>query len=126
MRASRLPVTGCLPDTVTYKQNKFYWGLLAIDPQEAYITDPALSKYTKEILFASKHGVPAEYLIGFLMQSETLWCIRMRLARASSTENSCIFAKERDPQAREAHVASGGCWVVANARSQSTGMPVRR
>lgn len=69
----------CVPDTITYKQNRFYWGLLAIDPQEEFIRDPALSKYAKEMLYAAKHGVPAEYLIGFLMQSDNLASIREKL-----------------------------------------------
>jgi hypothetical protein len=83
----------CQPDTITYHHNKFYWGLLAIDPQGDFIPDPALSKYAKEMLYAAKHNVPPEYLIGFLLQSGNLTFIRNQLRSGEIDREFAAFRR---------------------------------
>lgn len=56
-------------DQPEYKENPFYWGLLAIDREVKSIGQGNLSEYAGQFLFADKHGVPPEYLIGFIYQS---------------------------------------------------------
>ena len=83
----------CIPEQITYAQNKFYWGILAIDPEADCISNPSLSKYAKEMLYADLHGVPPEYLIGFLSQSGNLTLIRERLRRHELDQEFLNFRK---------------------------------
>ena len=83
----------CIPDSITFRQNKFYWGILAIDPKAAFISDPSLSKYSKEMLYAWQHRVPPEYLIGFLLQSGNLPALRVKLREGRTEKDFIDFRK---------------------------------
>ena len=63
-RNSRIPRKG------TYKENRFHWGLLAIDPDGVCLDEGGrkVFRYARELHFARRNGVPATYLIGFLHQ----------------------------------------------------------
>lgn len=84
---------GCVPESITFNKNKFYWGLLAIDPKGAYILDPQLSKYAKEMIYAWKHLVPPEYLIGFLLQSGNISSLRAKLREGGTEKDFIDFRK---------------------------------
>ena len=59
-----------LPDSPTYRQNPFYWGLLAIDPHlDAIRKRQYLSLYAQQLLYANRNAVGPEHLIGFLYQT---------------------------------------------------------
>lgn len=53
----------------SYEENRYYWGLLAIDPSHDMIGHNDLQIYSRQMLYAQRHGVPPEHLVGFLYQS---------------------------------------------------------
>ncbi|GGD64859.1 hypothetical protein GRI62_11720 [Erythrobacter arachoides] len=58
----------------SYQENQFYWGLRAIDPHfEAMRFKQYLSRFSKQLLYSHRNGVPPIYLIGFLYQSSINW-----------------------------------------------------
>jgi hypothetical protein len=84
---------GCVPESITFRKNKFYWELLAIDPKITCISDPSLSKYSIEMLYAWRHRVPPEYLIGFLLQSGNLSSLRVKLREGRTEKDFVDFRK---------------------------------
>lgn len=57
------------PRSPPFSQNPFFWGLLAIDPQADILTPGRLHIYSLQMLYAHRHDVPTQFLIGFLHQS---------------------------------------------------------
>lgn len=63
------------------RKNQFYIVLLAMDPHLEKLGDRrTLSLYARQLLFAHRNAVPAEYLIGFLYQSASQKRLLERLA----------------------------------------------
>lgn len=52
----------------TIENNVFYWGLLAVDPAHCAVKQADLSLTAMQMLYAHRHGVPPEHLIGFIYQ----------------------------------------------------------
>ena len=69
-----------LPDSPTYTENPFYWGLLAIDPHlDAIRKRQYLSLYAQQLLYANRNAVGPEHLIGFLYQTASQRDLSARL-----------------------------------------------
>jgi hypothetical protein len=60
---------GLQPRYPSYKENPFYWGLLALDPTLENLTRHKVSLYARQLLYAHRNAIPANYLIGFIFQS---------------------------------------------------------
>lgn len=56
------------PRKPSFRKNPFYWGLLAVDPDRLLLSKQSISLYSRQLLYAHRHGVPAELLIGFIYQ----------------------------------------------------------
>lgn len=57
------------PADLTYQQNKFHWGFLAIAPGTGrFISRQDRSRFSSELMLADAEDVPELYLIGFLYQ----------------------------------------------------------
>src|SRR3712207_4205875 len=60
------------PRSPTYEQNKFHWGLLAIQGNRTdLLKSPQRRLFATELLYAELHGVPELHLIGFIYQLGT-------------------------------------------------------
>ena len=69
------------------EENPFYWGLLAV----CGINDPRVSrnnrsKFANELLYAHKHKVPADLLVGFIYQIGSSDGLRQRLVDEQTEE----------------------------------------
>ena len=77
-----------LPNSPSYRQNPFYWGLLAIDPYLDTIKQRQyLSLYAQQLLYAHRNAVGPEYLIGFLYQTASQRNLPARLAAKRPDES---------------------------------------
>tara|TARA_R110002049_G_scaffold205431_2_gene376008 strand:- start:150 stop:686 length:537 start_codon:yes stop_codon:yes gene_type:complete len=56
------------PRYPSYTENRFYWGLVAIDSGEGILSKQKLSKIAKQLLYADHNGIAPQLLIGFLYQ----------------------------------------------------------
>lgn len=59
---------------VRFEDNPFQWVLFGLADHveisgKFHISQPKISRYSRQLLYADRHGVPTEYLIGFLYQS---------------------------------------------------------
>lgn len=54
-----------VPDVL---DNPFFWGFLLVFADDECVGRSERSKFAAELLYAHKHGVPAELLIGFIYQ----------------------------------------------------------
>ncbi len=61
----------------SYTDNRFYWGIWAIFPDFDIKT---LRYYANQLEYANRHGVPAEYLIGFLLQCGNNRLLRRKIS----------------------------------------------
>ena len=57
-----------IPRAPLFSDNPFYWGLLAIDPQQDVYNKAKISLYAPLLKYAYDHGVSPANLIGFLFQ----------------------------------------------------------
>lgn len=60
---------GVEPARLDYAENRYHFGLLAIDPQSDVLDRKRLSLWSRQMTYADLHGVPDRYLLGFLWQS---------------------------------------------------------
>lgn len=74
------------PKAPTYRENPYYWGLLAIDSGYDKLGPHRISRYAMQLLYAANNYVPAMYLVGFLYQS-----------RGSTSLAAKLGSKHRDP-----------------------------
>lgn len=68
------------PKFVKFNENKFYFGLLAIDIDGDILSKQKLSLYAKQFLYAEKNGIMPQLLIGFLYQMGNSSNLTKRLA----------------------------------------------
>lgn len=61
-------LNGRVPRSPTYEDNKFHWGLLAIEGARNFLTPQQRRLYAGQMLYAARHGVPEVHLIGFIYQ----------------------------------------------------------
>ena len=51
-----------------YEENPFHWGLLALFGKSKLLTRDERRLFAAEMLYAHRHDVPPEYLLGFVYQ----------------------------------------------------------
>ncbi|RYD93806.1 MAG: hypothetical protein EOP50_10545 [Sphingobacteriales bacterium] len=69
------------PRAPTYLQNKFYWGLLAIEGHSPLLSPQRRRLFAANLKFADMNLVPEVHLIGFVYQLGSEKTIFQRLAR---------------------------------------------
>jgi hypothetical protein len=74
------------PKAPSYRENPYYWGLLAIDSGFDEVGPHRISRYAMQLQYAGKNHVPAMHLVGFLYQ-----------CRGSTDLAAKLRAKHRDP-----------------------------
>jgi hypothetical protein len=83
------------PTSPTFRNNPFHWAFLALrepaddklKPRHAHhVTRPMVSRYGRQLLYAWRHRVPPEYLIGFLYQSGSPDVVYEKAGRADAFE----------------------------------------
>ena len=80
----------------SYTDNQFYWGLLAIDPAYAAIKERNLILYSRQLLYAHRHNVSSEFLVGFIYQSGSPRSLRVKLdQRKREEEFELVQSRER-------------------------------
>ncbi len=84
---------------LTYTDNPFYWGLLAIDPAFSAIEEGSLSLYAKQLLHAANHKVPPEHLVGFIYQSGSQSALK-RKVRIGEREEEFLRIRKRTSDLR--------------------------
>lgn len=68
------------------KDNPFFWCIHLLLDGKSWITPDQKSKSAKQLLYAHRHNVPPEYLIGFIRQTGT-----------KRAENRCQDSEFREP-----------------------------
>lgn len=61
------------------QNNPFYWGIMAVCMDDNRISRNNRSKFANELLYAHKHNVPSNLLVGFIYQIGTSEGLRARL-----------------------------------------------
>jgi hypothetical protein len=77
-----------LPNSPSYTENPFYWGLLAIDPHlEVILKRQYLTLFAQQFLYANRNAVGPEHLIGFLYQAAVRRDLPAKLAEQKSDQS---------------------------------------
>jgi len=58
-----------LPPKPSFNDNPFHWALLGIQGELDELRDPDVSRFGRQLLYASIHKVPPRLLVGFLHQT---------------------------------------------------------
>lgn len=56
------------PRYPSYRENPYYWGLIAIDSAHKILGPQRISRYAKQLNYASKNHIAPAQLVGFLYQ----------------------------------------------------------
>lgn len=72
---------GSVPRSPTYQENKFHWGLLAVEGAAPLLTPPRRRLFASQMLYADRHNIPEAHLIGFIYQLGSQLCIYDRIER---------------------------------------------
>lgn len=68
--------------TSRFSENPYYWALRALsDGGEVEVKKSVISRYAQQLLYASKHNVPADLVIGFIYQVGGIQRIRTKLRK---------------------------------------------
>lgn len=80
-----------------YRENPFFWGLFAIDPSLSTIGRKNHRFLSEQLLYADRHGIGPEHLIGFLYQSGSERLLRERV-RLNLNDDEFHMARNQTKQ----------------------------
>jgi len=77
----------CSPRPTAYnKQDPFYWGLMFVFGMDRRVCRKTRERFANELLYAHKHNVPPELLVGFIYQIGNSNGLRKRILNAEMEE----------------------------------------
>ena len=68
---------------VKLEENPFHFGLLALFADDSVVSKQDRSLFSMQMLYAYRHGIPAEFLIGFIYQAGSKEEIKRKLSEGS-------------------------------------------
>jgi hypothetical protein len=77
-----------LPRFPTFRENPFHWALSVLrDPKSDNIKKYQVSRFGRQLIYAKRHKIPPELLIGFLYQSGGPDVVASKAADATKLED---------------------------------------
>lgn len=81
---------------ISFQENPFHWVLSAIHPQISELDRPSLSKIGRQLLYAHRHDIDPDLLVGFLYQSGSPDVISKK-AKALNKREQWYLDRQKNP-----------------------------